>query len=154
MATEKIDVKLITDNLVELLTNTINISSLFSKIFNTLEAAETIETEQYVYDGSAIVATTVYVDNMTKIKQEVAKASSSVVDKCVKKDEIDGETLKFDDDLGKLRVNESSIVAGTSESVINRNSLEEHVKVWVGTQVEYGNLENKDSSTLYFIKEE
>lgn len=72
-----IDVKLITDNLVELLTNTINISSLFEQIFDSEAAPATIETTQYVYDEEEekIIPTTVYVDNMSKIKSLVGSAT-------------------------------------------------------------------------------
>lgn len=68
-----IDIKLITDNLVELLTNTINMSSLFEQIFNSEAAPATIDTIQYVYDDEEekIIPTTVSVDNMSKIKQEL-----------------------------------------------------------------------------------
>lgn len=74
-----IDVKLITDNLVELLTNTINISSLFEQIFDSGAAPATIETTQYVYNDEEekIKPETVLVENMSKIKQDLANTVGS-----------------------------------------------------------------------------
>lgn len=74
-----IDVKLITDNLVELLTNTINISSLFEKIFDSEAAPTTLETYQYVYNDESqkIEPHTVLVENMSKIKQDLASSVGS-----------------------------------------------------------------------------
>ena len=74
-----IDVKLITDNLVELLTNTINISSLFEQIFDSEAAPATIATTQYVYDEEEekIKPETVLVENMSKIKQDLANTVGS-----------------------------------------------------------------------------
>ena len=74
---EKIDVKLITDNLVELLTNSINISSLLQQMFDS-ETPATVELEQYTYneESEKIVPTTVMVDNIAKMKGLMGSATA------------------------------------------------------------------------------
>ena len=70
-----IDVKLITDNLVELLTNTINISSLFEKIFYSKEPDYNVPLEQWVYEDDhdpKMYPKTTYVKNLAAIEEELA----------------------------------------------------------------------------------
>ena len=68
-----IDVKLIQDNLVELLTNTINVSSLFAKIFYD-PVPEEVDLTQWVYNESSDKITTkvTKVPNVAFIKDELA----------------------------------------------------------------------------------
>ena len=68
-----IDVKLIQDNLVELLTNTINVSSLLAKIFYDTEPEE-VDLTQWVYNESSekIIPKVTKVPNMAFIKDELA----------------------------------------------------------------------------------
>lgn len=68
-----IDVKLITDNLVELLTNTINVSSLFEKVFYSKEPDRNIELVQYVYkeDTQKIEPELTKIKNVAAIEEEL-----------------------------------------------------------------------------------
>lgn len=69
----KIDLKLITDNLVELLTNTINVSSLFKKIFYDPTPETQIPLTQWVYDEvqDKMIPQVTYVSNVAAIKEEL-----------------------------------------------------------------------------------
>ena len=162
-----IDVRLITDNLVELLTNTINMSSLFKDIFDSEASPATLETIQYVVEDNKVVPTTVLVDNMSKIKRDLQED-------VILPDEsqtLTNKTISADDNtISNLSVvnfkNEAitSIIHSTTQAVDTALPTEKSVadalaealdgkKIRVLTQDEYDNLSEKDLSTLYFIKE-
>lgn len=176
-----IDVKLITENFVEILTNTINIASLFEQIFNASAEPAEIETVQYVYDEDqeAIVPKTILVDNMAKIKADLENSVSgeigAALEDCVKYEDIatssrlgilkiDGSTIKMNGD-SQVYVDPSSLNITRVESAANADAASiantllnekdnEGISVWVGSQAEFNNIQSKDSSVLYFVREE
>lgn len=68
----KIDAKLLEDNLVELLTNTINVSSLMERIFYS-EIPDKVSLDQWVYNSSSqkLELITTEVPNLAYIKQDL-----------------------------------------------------------------------------------
>lgn len=176
-----IDVKLITENFVEILTNTINISSLFEQIFDSNAQPATIETTQYVYDQTTdtVKPKAVYVDNMSKVKADLEDAVSEEIgialEDCVKYEDIateedlgvvciDNSTVKMNEDnqiyvdssqLGITHVAsaDSATTATVANSVLAGN-IDSEISIWVGSQAEYDSIQQKDSGVLYFIKEE
>lgn len=115
-----IDVKLITENFVEILTNTINISSLFKQIFDSEAAPDVIETTQYVYDEvqDKVVPQTVEVENISKIKADLSDTISGdigdALDNCVKYDDkasaVAFGIVKYDNSTIKINENNQMYV--------------------------------------------
>ena len=97
MDLSKIDVKLITENLVELLTNTLNISSLFEKVFYDPNPDGNITLEQYVYkpEIDKILPEVTYIPNVAYIKDELASHVGSKT-KVLTQAEYDQEEIKSD----------------------------------------------------------
>lgn len=179
---EKFDVNLIQDNLVELLTNTINISSLFYQVFIDPTPHSDITLDQWVYkDGTMVMETTTGIKNLAAIESNISSQVEDIVDE--KLDEyvkdtdyasqntvgvaaIDGVTVDLNSDH-QLYVKGDSLTVAHSETsslaaeativatIQNQNdsSPYSNIKIWVGTQAEYDIIE-KANDTLYFIKEE
>ena len=76
MDTNKIDPQLISENLTELLTNSINISSLFEKVFYSPEVNYSIPLEQYVYKDGSLVMEETFIKNIAAIADELKNSSS------------------------------------------------------------------------------
>ena len=170
-----IDIKLITDNLVELLTNTINMSSLFKDIFDSKADPATLKTTQYIVEDNKVVPTTVLVDNMSKIKSDLQSGvvlpdeSQTLINKTINADNNTISNLSvtnFKDDVISSIVHDtaqaSDTVLPTEKSVATALSevlstilLEvlDGKKIRVITQGEYDDITEKDPDTLYFIKE-
>lgn len=176
-----IDVKLITENFVEILTNTINMSSLFEQIFDSNAEPTTIETVQYVYDNitDEIQPKPVYVDNMSKIKADLEDAVSDEIgialEDCVKYEDIateedvgvvciDNRTIKMNEDnqiyvdSPELGITHVDSATNADVAVLANNvqagNINEGISIWVGSQIEYDAIQVKDANVLYFIKEE
>lgn len=164
MDTNKINPQLISENLTELLTNSINISSLFAKVFYDTIPSDSITLSQYVVkDDGALDIENVEIKNVAQIQQELMNAiGSSVVQNIGSV--VDNETIKLNSN-DKIYVDGSrlSVSVAASATQAATASLAETIKnalvgsssplsVWVGTQDEYDNL-TVDQNTLYFIQE-
>ena len=168
-----IDINLITENFTEILTNTINIASVFYDMFFK-ETPDTLSLEQYVYNGTEIELKTVQVPNLASIKKDLEESVVSreatettfgvvkIDNSTIKKNQssqihvpIDNDTIKILEN-GNIGVDKSTFTpdkATLASSVTNVND-NSNVTFWVGSQDEYDSVSVKDPNTLYFIQEE
>lgn len=164
MDINKIDPQLLGDNLTELLTNSINVSSLFAKVFYSTEPSNTITLSQYVVkDDGSLDIQNVKIKNVAQIQKElIDSVSGSVIQNIGSV--IDGETIKLNGE-NKLYADGASLsvsaaatattassanFAETLKNTLNGNAL----NVWLGTQSDYDAVTVKEANTLYLIKEE
>lgn len=160
MDTNKIDPQLISENLTELLTNSINISSLFEKVFYSPEVNYSIPLEQYVYKDGSLVMEETFIKNIAAIADELKNSSSPFSPENISSI-IDDNTIKLNNsnklyvDGENLSVSAAATATSASAAETIKNALvgsASNLNVWVGTQEEYDSIV-KDPSTLYFIKE-
>lgn len=168
-----IDINLITENFTEILTNTINIASVFYDMFFK-ETPDTLSLEQYVYNGTGIELQTVQVPNLASIKKDLEESVVSreatettfgvvkIDNSTIKKNQssqihvpIDNDTIKILEN-GNIGVDKSTFTpdkATLASSITNIND-NSNITFWVGSQDEYDSIAVKDPNTLYFIQEE
>lgn len=168
-----IDINLITENFTEILTNTINIASVFYDMFFK-ETPDVLNLEQYVYNGTEIELKTVQVPNLASIKKDLEESVATreatettfgvvkIDNSTIKKNQnsqihvpIDNDTIKILEN-GNIGVDKSTFIpdkATVSFFVTNVND-NSNVNFWVGSQDEYDSVSVKDPNTLYFIQEE
>lgn len=168
-----IDINLITENFTEILTNTINIASVFYDMFFK-ETPDVLNLEQYVYNGTEIELKTVQVPNIASIKKDLEESVVSkeatettfgvvkIDNSTIKKNQssqiyvpIDNDTIKILEN-GNISVDKSTFTpdkATLASSITNING-NSNITFWVGSQDEYDSISVKDPNTLYFIQEE
>ena len=164
MDINKIDPQLLGDNLTELLTNSINVSSLFAKVFYSTEPSKTITLSQYVVkDDGSLDIQNVQIKNVAQIQKElIDSVSGSVVQNIGSV--IDGETIKLNGEnklyVDGANLSVSAAATATTASSANfaetlKNTLNGNaINVWVGTQADYDAVTVKEANTLYLVKEE
>lgn len=173
---KNIDVNLITENFVEILTNTINIASLFHDMFFS-ETPEDVELEQYIYDGTKLELQSTLVPNLAKMKEELKEAATQSEATSTKAGvvKIDDSTIVKNStgqicvpiDNNSIVINSNDEIAVDKENFVPDRALNSDItykiinvhdsvtplNFWLGTQVQYDAITDKDPDTVYFISQ-